>query len=146
MSNAGGVVRTLALDLANPSHEVAFDRTGLALSAYRIQASGTCNGVSVIAPDSYFGVFDGSLVPFPQEISTLPNALFLIGKNVDGTPSAKALPAPTGGAPGRFLQNLNGVAIWQVDGSSIPQPEYTWLGRRLYVPLPFSPVFILDNP
>jgi len=29
---------------------------------------------------------------------------------------------------------------------AIPQPEYTLNGRQLYVPLPYSPVFVIDNP
>jgi hypothetical protein len=56
------------------------------------------------------------------------------------------MPAPTGSAPGKFLENGNGVAVWQVEATTIPQPEYTLLGRKLYVLLPFSPVFVVDNP
>jgi len=145
VSNSASIVQTIAFDLSNTSHELPFDTTKYALAGYEIQAAGTCNGVAVTAPDSYFGRYDGSLVPPSQDVSTLPNALFFIGKNADGTPSAKAFPAPTGGAAGQFLENANGVAVWQVNASTIPQPEYTELGRQLYVPLPFSPVFVLDN-
>jgi hypothetical protein len=146
ISSATGSVTPFNVDLAQASREFAFNTASLASGAYRIQASGTANGVAVTSPDSYFGKFDSTLVPFPQSLGTLGNAMFLIGKNADGTPSAKALPAPTGGAAGKFLQNGNGVAVWQVSGTTIPQPEYTANGRRLYVPLSFSPVFVVDNP
>jgi hypothetical protein len=146
ISSATGVVQTIALDLAQKIYELGFDTSKYALGAYRVQAAGTCDGVSVTAPDSYFGRFDGSLAPPGWDITVLPNVLFLIGTNADGTPSAKTLPAPTGGATGQFLENGNGAAVWQVNGTSIPQPEYTLNGRRLYVPLPFSPVYVVENP
>jgi|GEM_PF-6621940 len=147
VSSASGTVQTLTLNLSSANHELLFDTTPFALGSYRVQTSGTCNGTSVVSPDSYFGVFDRSLVPFPQSIGTLGSAMFLIGKDpASGKPSAKSIPTPTGGAPGQFLENSNGAAVWQVNGTSIPQPEYTLLGRRLYVPLPFSPVYVVDNP
>jgi hypothetical protein len=146
ITNSAGAVATISLDLSNTGHELDYDTTGYALGAYRIRASGTCNGTAVTAPDSYFGVYDRSLVPPGKDIGTLASVFFLIGKNADGTPSAKSLPAPTGGPAGQFLENGNGVAIWQVNATGPnPQAEYDWLGRRLPVPLPFSPVYLGTN-
>ena len=147
VTNASGTVQTLVLDLASASHEVALNSSKLPLGSYRVQTSGTCNGVAVTAPDSYFGAYDPALVPFPKSIGTLASSLFLIGVNPNGTPSAKTFPAPSGGPAGSFLQNTGGAAVWQVAATNIPQPEYTLQdGRKVYVPLPFSPVIVSVNP
>jgi hypothetical protein len=147
VSNSSGTVTTISnFDLSSASHELTFDVSHYAFGNYRVQASGTANGVTVVAPDSYFGVYDPSVAPSGWEIGVLPSVMFLLVKNADGTPSSQPVPAPTGGPSGYFIgPNKNGAAIWQVDttkATTIPQPEYDWLGRRLPVPLPLSPTYL----
>jgi hypothetical protein len=146
ISSAKAEVSSVDFDLANADHMPAFDTTAYPLGAYRIQSSGTANGNPVTSPDSYFSVNDKTLTPFPKELSTLQSAMFLLVKNADGTPSGDPVPAPVNGPAGHFIgPNANGAAVWQIDNAttlSIPQKEYDWLGRRLAVPLPFSPVYL----
>lgn len=148
ISNAQSTVKSVTLDLGTSNREIPFSVTGQPLGSYRIAASGTANGSSVTAPDSYVGVFDPSVVPAGQEIGTLASSLFLVAKNADGTPSATLIAAPTGGPAGKFLVNQGGAAIWQIDATkatTIPQPEYTLNGRKLPVPMILSPFYIITQ-
>jgi hypothetical protein len=146
ITNVRGLVETITFDLSNANHFITFDTTDPLkywTGGYRIQVSGTVDGVSVTGPDSYFGIYDRTLVPAGQHVAMIDKALFLIGINpADGTVSSNLFPALAGGS---YLQNIDGAAIWKSDALSIPA-SVSVLGRELPLPLPFSLVVVLDNP
>lgn len=142
ISDANGAVKTVSFDLANTIQEITLDTTAYLTGGYRIQAQGTVDGVSVTAPDSYFGIYDRTLVPAGQPVALLDSALFLIGTNADGSISAKSFPALSGGS---YLQDIAGAAVWKSNSTTIPA-SVTLLGSPKSLPLPLSRVLVVANP